>query len=237
MAEGNAPPAAARPRRALVDHAPRAGDSDRLRSRLGALFDAPADGSAFLSLSSKIAGEESALAAATTMSAKRRSRLEIAAGPDADESGVIEVVEDGAAATYGRGAPARPPHSADAGTKRKAAAAAPRAVAGDDDDDAEVKAGMRLLKHAVRERNHGLLLPHQDRPDYEFRLRRVATSGCVRLFNALAQAQSAGASAQAAAEREMTMEKAEGQKMVASREAFLSALAGAASSSRAATNY
>jgi hypothetical protein len=99
---------------------------------------------------------------------------------------------------------------------------------GGDASDDEAAEGDTLLRKELREQNHTRQLPHQARHDYEFRLRRVATSGAVQLFNALAQAQSAGTRAQEEAEKTATEDKAAEYKHVASRDAFLAALRGAA---------
>ena len=233
-------------------------------NRLATLLDAPADGRAFFALSSKIGHEEKALSGAKKMSAKRRTRLEIAErddevdevdGDDDDDDEanemrstqktfnknkkILEVVDD-----VGPIAPAKrdelkrfqqQQQQQESKNNKKKSLKEDDAAAdseGDDSEDDEAKAGMKLLKTALRNQNHKKVLPHQDRPDYEYRLRRVATSGCVRLFNALAQAQSAGADAAHEAQKEMTQDKAESHKIVASRDAFMSALRGAASSSR-----
>ena len=91
-------------------------------------------------------------------------------------------------------------------------------------EQAKVSSGLSLLRKAVREQSHLRKLPHQERHDYEFLLRRVATSGVVRLFNALTAAKTAGQVQFDKAEKTMTVDKAEERKFVASRDAFLSAL-------------
>lgn len=83
--------------------------------------------------------------------------------------------------------------------------------------------GLRLLHQAVKTQSHNRTLPHQQRHDYEFRLRRLATLGVVRLFNSLAQSQTAGDQA-LDEEKTLTMDKAQEKKLVASRDAFLAAL-------------
>ncbi|ORC91144.1 uncharacterized protein TM35_000061490 [Trypanosoma theileri] len=83
--------------------------------------------------------------------------------------------------------------------------------------------GLRLLHRAVRSQSHNRLLPHQNRHDYEYRLRTVATTGVVRLFNSLAQARKA-AGAVEAQEKHLTADKALEKKQVATKEAFLAAL-------------
>lgn len=222
--------------------------------RLASLLDAPADGSAFMSLSKKIAQEEKAIAAAPKMRAKRRSRLEIVAedddvdgndaGGDSDDDSddvdagdkkkqqqhkkhsIVDIVESTGKAKGKKAAAA-----AEASASRASTAAAD--AEGDDDG---AKAGLRLLKQAARDQNCNRLLPHQDRPDYEYRLRRIATSGTVRLFNALAQAQTAGNRAAAEMQRIdeeeglATADKIENRKVAVSRDAFMAALRGAASS-------
>ena len=85
--------------------------------------------------------------------------------------------------------------------------------------------GMKLLHRAVKNQSHNKPLPHQtQRHDYEYRLRKVATAGVVCLFNSLAQAQKVGDAALEEAEHTVTMDKAQEKKLIASREAFLSAL-------------
>ena len=87
-----------------------------------------------------------------------------------------------------------------------------------------VDTGLSMLRKAVRSQSHLRKLPHQDRHDYEFLLRRVATSGVVRLFNALTQAKAIGQQQFDKAEKTTTVDKAEERKFVATRDAFLSAL-------------
>jgi hypothetical protein len=85
--------------------------------------------------------------------------------------------------------------------------------------------GIKLLHRAVKNQSHNRPLPHQTlRHDYEYRLRKVATAGVVCLFNSLAQAQKVGAQAMEEAEQTVTVDKAQEKKLIASREAFLSAL-------------
>jgi hypothetical protein len=99
------------------------------------------------------------------------------------------------------------------------------------DGDEEVAAkttqemqGLKLLKRAVKDQSHQRLLPNQQRHDYEFRLRRIATMGVVRLFNSLAQSHSAGDKVMDASEKTVTIDKAQERKLIASRDAFLAAL-------------
>lgn len=94
----------------------------------------------------------------------------------------------------------------------------------DDDAAAKSKSGLSLLRKAVREQSHLRKLPQHERHDFEYQLRRVATTGVVRLFNALAAAKSAGEKTLAKAEKTVTIDKAQDQKFVASRDAFLSSL-------------
>lgn len=84
--------------------------------------------------------------------------------------------------------------------------------------------GLKLLNRAVKEQSHQRILPHQQRHDYEFRLRRIATMGVVRLFNSLAQSHSAGDKALDGSEKIVTIDKAQEKKLIASRDAFLAAL-------------
>jgi hypothetical protein len=86
------------------------------------------------------------------------------------------------------------------------------------------KQGMRLLRQAVRNQSHNKPLKHHERHDYEYRLRRVATAGVVRLFNALAASQKAGQKELDAAERQITQDKAEDHKLAASRDTFFATL-------------
>eukprot|EP00796_Vickermania_ingenoplastis_P008813 gene8813-6198_t len=53
--------------------------------------------------------------------------------------------------------------------------------------------GLRLLHQAIKNQGHKRLLPFQQRHDYEYRLRHVATLGVVHLFQSLATARKAGA--------------------------------------------
>lgn len=227
-------------------------------NRLATLLSAPADGSAFMALSKQVSNEEKSLSSAKKMSAKRRTRLEIAQMDNDDENDnadddddddeeetqrtkfiknkkIVDIVDN-----EDKVGPIAPAQRKELQNKKKNQFGGDDELDEGDDSDEEKskqeKAGMKLLKNAVQNQNHKKILPHQERPDYEFRLRRVATSGCVRLFNALAQAQSAGVKAQTEAEKTMTQEKAENHKIVASREAFMSALRGAASSSRVAAH-
>ena len=84
--------------------------------------------------------------------------------------------------------------------------------------------GLKLLHRAIKEQSHNRVLPHQERPDYEYQLRRMATLGVVRLFNSLAEAQKVGAATLEEAEKTLTLDKAQEKKVVASRDAFLAAL-------------
>lgn len=52
--------------------------------------------------------------------------------------------------------------------------------------------GLRLLHQALKSQGHNRLLPFQQRPDYEYRLRQVATLGVVELFRSFAAARKAG---------------------------------------------
>ncbi|RNF26722.1 uncharacterized protein Tco025E_01047 [Trypanosoma conorhini] len=83
--------------------------------------------------------------------------------------------------------------------------------------------GLKLLHRAVKDQSHNRLLPHQNRHDYEYRLRNVATAGVVRLFNSLAQARKAGVVVETE-EKHMTADKVQEKKQVATKEAFLAAL-------------
>jgi hypothetical protein len=91
-------------------------------------------------------------------------------------------------------------------------------------DDTPKDSGLSLLRKAVREQSHLRQLPHQERHDFEFLLRRVATSGIVRLFNALTTAKAVGQQQFTKVEKTATVDKAEERKFVATRDAFLSAL-------------
>jgi hypothetical protein len=84
--------------------------------------------------------------------------------------------------------------------------------------------GLKLLNRAVKDQSYQKILPHQQRHDYEFRLRRITTMGVVRLFNSLAQSHSAGDKAMDDSERKVTIDKAQERKLIASRDAFLAAL-------------
>lgn len=83
--------------------------------------------------------------------------------------------------------------------------------------------GLKILHQAVKNQSHGRLLPHQNRHDYEYRLRSVATMGVVQLFNSLAQSRKASAALDAEESR-MTSDKMTEKKQVTSKEAFLAAL-------------
>ncbi|RNF10496.1 hypothetical protein TraAM80_01543 [Trypanosoma rangeli] len=83
--------------------------------------------------------------------------------------------------------------------------------------------GLKLLHRAVKDQSHKRLLPHQNRHDYEYRLRSVATAGVVRLFNSLAQARKAGVVVETEA-KHMTADKVHEKKQLATKEAFLAAL-------------
>ncbi|KPI86690.1 hypothetical protein ABL78_4248 [Leptomonas seymouri] len=83
--------------------------------------------------------------------------------------------------------------------------------------------GLKILHRAVKSQSHGRLLPHQNRHDYEYRLRSVATMGVVQLFNSLAQSRKASAALEVE-ELRMTSDKVTEKKQVASKEAFLAAL-------------
>ncbi|KPA80749.1 hypothetical protein ABB37_04205 [Leptomonas pyrrhocoris] len=83
--------------------------------------------------------------------------------------------------------------------------------------------GLKILHQAVKNQSHERLLPHQNRHDYEYRLRSVATMGVVQLFNSLAQSRKASAALEAEESR-MTSDKVMEKKQVASKEAFLAAL-------------
>lgn len=96
---------------------------------------------------------------------------------------------------------------------------------------------LKLLHKAVKDQSHGRVLPHQQRHDFEFRLRKIATLGVVRLFNSLAQAQSAGDKALEESQRKLTIDKAQEKKLVASRDAFLAALRQPGSSRAASDVY
>jgi hypothetical protein len=98
--------------------------------------------------------------------------------------------------------------------------------------------GLKILRAAVKNQSHNRPLAHHERQDYEFRLRRVATQGVVRLFNALA-------ASQRAAQQAIEAETAEGkepdednnleEKAKASRETFLSTLRGVNNNQRPRT--
>lgn len=84
--------------------------------------------------------------------------------------------------------------------------------------------GLRLMNRALMSQSYKRVLPHQDRGDYEYRLRKIATTGVVRLFNSLKMAQKAGEEELKEAEQTVTIDKAQEKKLVASRDAFLAAL-------------
>lgn len=83
--------------------------------------------------------------------------------------------------------------------------------------------GLKILHQAVKSQSHGRLLPHQNRHDYEYRLRSIATMGVVQLFNSLAQSRKASAAVDSE-ETRMTSDKVTEKKQVVSKEAFLAAL-------------
>ncbi|KAG5511374.1 hypothetical protein JKF63_07337 [Porcisia hertigi] len=83
--------------------------------------------------------------------------------------------------------------------------------------------GLKILHQAVKSQSHGRLLPHQNRHDYEYRLRSVATMGVVQLFNSLAQSRKASAALDAE-EPKMTSDKVLEKKQMVSKEVFLAAL-------------
>ena len=93
-----------------------------------------------------------------------------------------------------------------------------------EETDTKEKQGMKMLRQTVRNQSHLREMKHHERHDYEYRLRRVATAGVVRLFNALAQAQKAGQKEIEAAEMKITQDKAEDHKLAATRDTFLSTL-------------
>ncbi|TPP44021.1 Dynein light chain type 1 family protein [Leishmania donovani] len=82
--------------------------------------------------------------------------------------------------------------------------------------------GLKILHQAVKSQSHGRLLPHQNRHDYEYRLRSVATMGVVQLFNSLAQSRKASAALDT--EKKMTSDKVMEKKQLVSKEVFLAAL-------------
>lgn len=82
---------------------------------------------------------------------------------------------------------------------------------------------LRILHRAVKDQSHNRLLPHQNRHDYEYRLRQVATMGVVQLFNSLALARKASSAVEAESTH-MTADKTNEKKQVVSKEAFLAAL-------------
>lgn len=83
--------------------------------------------------------------------------------------------------------------------------------------------GLRILHQAVKNQNYNRLLPHQNRHDYEYRLRSVATMGVVQLFNSIAHARKASSAVEAES-ASLTADKANEKKQLVSKEAFLAAL-------------
>lgn len=83
--------------------------------------------------------------------------------------------------------------------------------------------GLKLLRHAVRNQSHLRVMAHH-RPDSEYQLRKAATSGVVRLFNALSASQKIGDAEEKEASKTKTLDKAQEQRLVASRDAFFAAL-------------
>ncbi|EPY42706.1 hypothetical protein AGDE_01217 [Angomonas deanei] len=83
--------------------------------------------------------------------------------------------------------------------------------------------GLKILHNALKDQNYNKLLPHQNRHDYEYRLRATATRGMVQLFNSLSKSRKAGASVESE-EKHLTQDKTEEKKVLATKEAFLSAL-------------
>eukprot|EP00744_Colponema_vietnamica_P019447 GILI01027508.1.p1 GENE.GILI01027508.1~~GILI01027508.1.p1 ORF type:complete len:192 (-),score=43.44 GILI01027508.1:70-645(-) len=84
--------------------------------------------------------------------------------------------------------------------------------------------GLRLMNRALMSQSYQQLLPHQERGDYEYKLRKIATTGVVRLFNSLKISQKVGENELKEAEHTVTIDKAQEKKLVASRDAFLAAL-------------
>lgn len=84
--------------------------------------------------------------------------------------------------------------------------------------------GARLLRRAVRNQSYNRPLEHQQRVDYEYRLRRVATMGVVRLFNALSKSHEVGEREMKEAQQTVTIDKAEHYSNVATKDAFLASL-------------
>lgn len=108
--------------------------------------------------------------------------------------------------------------------------------------------GLRLLHQALKTQGHNRVLPFQQRPDYEYRLRHVATLGVVELFRSLAVARKAGEAVANTLEKgenewydggagggvrggdvRLTEDKIRERKEIVSKEAFLAALRGSAS--------
>ncbi|CCW64429.1 unnamed protein product [Phytomonas sp. EM1] len=83
--------------------------------------------------------------------------------------------------------------------------------------------GLKILHRAVKSQGHNRLLPHQNRHDYEYQLRTVATMGVVRLFNSLAQARRAS-SAVDVDFKTLTADKVNEKKQNVSKETFLATL-------------
>ncbi|CCW69021.1 unnamed protein product [Phytomonas sp. Hart1] len=83
--------------------------------------------------------------------------------------------------------------------------------------------GLKILHRAVKSQGHNRLLPHQNRHDFEYRLRTVATMGVVRLFNSLAQARRASSAIDTDL-KYLTADKLNERKQTVSKEAFLEAL-------------
>ncbi|EPY35054.1 hypothetical protein STCU_01273 [Strigomonas culicis] len=83
--------------------------------------------------------------------------------------------------------------------------------------------GLKILHQAVKNQSHDRLLPHQNRHDYEYRLRSIATMGIVQLFNSLAQARKAGTDVETH-DKHLTQDKTLEKKETVSKEAFLAAL-------------
>lgn len=104
--------------------------------------------------------------------------------------------------------------------------------------------GLRLLHQALKTQGHNRVLPFQQRPDYEYRLRHVATLGVVELFRSLAAARKAGEAVTNTLEKgesewydggargsevRLTEDKIRERKEMVSKEAFLAALRGSSS--------
>lgn len=84
--------------------------------------------------------------------------------------------------------------------------------------------GLKMVHQAIKEQNHNRELPSHQRHDYEYSLRKIATSGVVRLFNSLKVAQRIGSDELNTALHSTTVDKAQDRKVVASRAAFLASL-------------